>query len=48
MSAEILTFPSTAVAREFWAAESKRLGTDWVSIAEVVTAIMYRLTGASS
>jgi hypothetical protein len=43
----LATIPSS-VAREFWRHESRRLGSDWISIAEVVTAIMYRLAGASS
>jgi len=40
MTAHIITFPSTAIR--------DRDGTDWVSIAEVVTAIMHQLMGASS
>jgi len=39
---------STANAREWWAAESVKLGSDWLSLAETVTSIMYRLAAASS
>jgi hypothetical protein len=43
-----LTSSSTANAREYWAVESKRLGSDWISIAELVTAIMRQLARPSS
>jgi len=45
-SAEIIPL-STANAREWWAVESRRVGSDWVSIAEVVAAIMHRLAATS-
>jgi hypothetical protein len=48
MTARIITFPSTADARAWWAYEAERVGSDWVSIAEVVTAIMFRLAMSSS
>jgi hypothetical protein len=48
MSSSSLTLPSTENARLWWAYESKRIGSDWISIAEVVTAIMHRLAEASS
>jgi hypothetical protein len=34
--------------REFWRAESVRLGSDWLSVAEVVSSILRRLAIASS
>jgi hypothetical protein len=43
-----LTAPSTCNAHEFWVAESKRLGSDWISIAAVVTGIMRELARRSS
>lgn len=36
------TIPSSIV-REFWRAESQRLGSDWVSLGETVTAILNQL-----
>jgi hypothetical protein len=40
------TISSTGAGRwrEFWHAESRRCGSDWIGIAETVTAIMSRLT----
>jgi hypothetical protein len=48
MTAHIITFPSTANGREFWRAESQRLGSDWISIGETVTAIMRHLASICS
>jgi hypothetical protein len=38
-----ITPPSTADARAFWAVESARLGTDWVSLLEAAAAVLDRL-----
>jgi hypothetical protein len=43
-----VTDRSTTNAREWWAAESVELGTDWISVAGTVSAIMHQLAGASS
>ncbi len=45
---DVLTAASTANAREFWRAESQRLGSDWIGLAEVVSGILYRLAATSS
>src|SRR5262249_3194500 len=42
--AAVVTARSTTDWRAYWAAESVRIGTDWIGIAETVTAIMSRLT----
>jgi hypothetical protein len=42
------TTRSTADARSWWAEESVRVGTDWVSVAETVTGILHRLRATSS
>jgi hypothetical protein len=39
-----VTAPSTANWCDWWAAESERIGSGWISIAETVTAIMSRLS----
>jgi hypothetical protein len=39
---------STANARQWWAAESQRIGTDWIGIAETVCNIMHQLAVTSS
>jgi hypothetical protein len=43
----LATIPSS-VAREFWAAESRRVGSDWKSVGELVAAILHRLAATSS
>lgn len=48
LNPDSLVAPSTANAREWWAAESVSLGSDWISVAGTVSAGMYRLAGASS
>ena len=44
----VITFPSTTNAREWWAYESVRVGSDWQSVGELVAAILYRLAATSS
>jgi len=34
--------------REYWLAESKRLGADWISIATLVSAVLHNLAGPPS
>ena len=48
LNPDSLVAPSTANAREWWAAESVSLGSDWISVPGTVSAGMYRLAGASS
>jgi len=52
MTARIITFPSTGTCpvgwRIWWHHQSVADGSDWIGLAEVVTAIMYRLAGESS
>jgi hypothetical protein len=45
---EAATLSSTLDWRAWWAEESARTGSDWISIAKTVTAIMHRLAGSSS
>ena len=44
------TIPSTGCCpagwREFWRAESARLGSDWISIAETISPILHRLAAS--
>jgi hypothetical protein len=50
-SNSIITATSTANAREWWAAESQRVGTDWISLLDAADAVVSRLRilhGASS
>jgi hypothetical protein len=42
------TISSTANAREWWSAESRRCGSDWIGVAQVVSEIMHRLAATSS
>jgi hypothetical protein len=45
---EAATLSSTLNWRAWWAEESARTASDWMSIAKTVTAIMHRLAGSSS
>jgi len=38
-----LTLTSTANAREWWAAESRRIGTDWITLLDAADAALSRL-----
>ena len=46
-SAEIIPL-STANAREWWAVESRRVGTDWESLGRATARVMWRLGLTSS
>jgi hypothetical protein len=49
MSTSSITQSSSgSCPREYWAAESKRLGSDWISIATTVAAVLRNLAGPSS
>jgi len=52
MDTPIITFPSTANAREWWRVESRRCGTDWRSLIDCAQAVRSELrimhVGASS
>ena len=44
MTAIIVTFPSTAArTREWWQAESRRCGTDWISLVDAAQAVLSQL-----
>jgi len=43
MNAQILTFPSTANAREWWAVEARRCGTDWITLLDAAQTALSRL-----
>jgi hypothetical protein len=47
-----LSLPSTGTDpagwRRYWAIEARRCGSDWISIAQTVSGIMYTLVGSSS
>jgi hypothetical protein len=38
-----VTFPSSANTREWWAAESRRVGTDWISLIDAAQAVLCQL-----
>jgi len=40
----VIILPSTAIRdREWWAVESRRVGSDWASLGSVVARVMYQL-----
>ena len=43
-----ITACSTDNWREYWRDESVRTGTDWISISETVSAILFRLADESA
>jgi hypothetical protein len=52
MTARITILPSIANAREWWAVESRRVGTDWISLIDTADRALRNLrilhVGASS
>jgi hypothetical protein len=48
MTARVTIFPSTANAREFWRAESARIGSNWKSLIQLHFEICNRLQASSS